>query len=159
MNRYNYTAETVGSPGVQVHTDSSFLTVLLEDDRIGGLEVADPDTAEFEPVDLPLPGSLLVNIGDIATVSLSPLSGCIPRRWPSRAELGRVVCCRRGATGSSTTRGTGCGRRHALHGGHVPAGAPGRCARRFRAFSYGEHRRARHSTLGRAGEALTQFAI
>lgn len=67
INRYNYTADTVGKTGVQIHTDSGFLTVLQEDDCVGGLEVADPDTGEFAPVD-PLPGTFLVNLGDVATV-------------------------------------------------------------------------------------------
>ncbi|CAL5031479.1 unnamed protein product [Urochloa decumbens] len=39
INRYNYTEDTVGSSGVQIHTDSSFLTVLQEDECVGGLEV------------------------------------------------------------------------------------------------------------------------
>ncbi|VAH48843.1 unnamed protein product [Triticum turgidum subsp. durum] len=38
INRYNYTEDTVGSSGVQIHTDSGFLTVLQEDDCVGGLE-------------------------------------------------------------------------------------------------------------------------
>ncbi|XP_073357522.1 2-oxoglutarate-dependent dioxygenase DAO isoform X2 [Aegilops tauschii subsp. strangulata] len=68
INRYNYTPDTVGETGVQVHTDSGFLTVLQEDDRVGGLEVADLDTGEFAPVD-PVPGTFLVNLGDVATKS------------------------------------------------------------------------------------------
>ncbi|VAH48733.1 unnamed protein product [Triticum turgidum subsp. durum] len=67
INRYNYTEDTVGSSGVQIHTDSGFLTVLQEDDCVGGLEVLDPATAEFVRVD-PVPGSFLVNIGDVGTV-------------------------------------------------------------------------------------------
>ena len=67
INRYNYTQETVGSSGVQTHTDSGFLTVLHEDECVGGLEVLDPGTGEFVPVD-PVAGSFLVNIGDVGTV-------------------------------------------------------------------------------------------
>ncbi|KAG2572819.1 hypothetical protein PVAP13_7KG203500 [Panicum virgatum] len=67
INRYNYTQDTVGSSGVQIHTDSSFLTVLQEDECVGGLEVSDPATGEFVPVD-PVAGSFLINIGDIGTV-------------------------------------------------------------------------------------------
>lgn len=77
MNRYNYTQDSVGSPGVQVHTDSGFLTVLQEDDRVGGLEVADPDTGEFAPVD-PLPGTFLVNLGDVATVCMTNSDAAVP---------------------------------------------------------------------------------
>lgn len=66
MNRYNFTPETVGSSGVQIHTDSGFLTVLQEDESVGGLEVMDAN-GTFVAVD-PLPGSLLVNLGDVAKV-------------------------------------------------------------------------------------------
>lgn len=77
INRYNYTPDTVGKTGVQVHTDSGFLTVLQEDDRVGGLEVADPDTGEFAPVD-PLPGTFLVNLGDVATVCMTNSDAAVP---------------------------------------------------------------------------------
>ncbi|PIN12796.1 Iron/ascorbate family oxidoreductase [Handroanthus impetiginosus] len=66
INKYSFTPETVSSPGVQLHTDSSFLTVLQDDETIGGLEVM-KRCGEFEAVD-PCPGTLLVNLGDIATV-------------------------------------------------------------------------------------------
>lgn len=66
INKYNFAPESVGSPGVQLHTDSGFLTILQDDENVGGLEVMDRSGA-FVPVD-PLPGTLLVNLGDIATV-------------------------------------------------------------------------------------------
>ncbi|KAK3223424.1 hypothetical protein Dsin_010449 [Dipteronia sinensis] len=66
INKYNFTPETVGSPGVQLHTDSGFLTILQEDENVGGLEVMDKSGA-FVSVD-PLPGTLLVNLGDFATL-------------------------------------------------------------------------------------------
>ena len=60
----------------------------LEDDRIGGLVVVYPDTGEFEPVDPPLPGSLLVNIGDIATVGkTAQILTSLPHKSSWRAEL------------------------------------------------------------------------
>jgi 2-oxoglutarate-dependent dioxygenase len=49
MNRYNYTHETVGSNGVQVHTDSGFLTVLQEDECVGGLRCSTPLPASSCP--------------------------------------------------------------------------------------------------------------
>lgn len=67
INKYNFTPETVGSSGVQIHTDSGFLTILQDDENIGGLEVMDKSGA-FVPVD-PFPGTLLVNLGDMSTVS------------------------------------------------------------------------------------------
>ncbi|XP_077210261.1 2-oxoglutarate-dependent dioxygenase DAO-like [Tasmannia lanceolata] len=64
INKYHFTEETVGSSGITMHTDSGFLTLLHEDDCIGGLEVMDKK-GEFIAVD-PVPGSLFVNIGDTA---------------------------------------------------------------------------------------------
>lgn len=68
INKYNFTPEAVGSLGVQIHTDSGFLTILQDDENVGGLEVMDKSGA-FVAVD-PEPGTLLVNLGDIATVAL-----------------------------------------------------------------------------------------
>ncbi|KAL6975546.1 hypothetical protein U1Q18_024342 [Sarracenia purpurea var. burkii] len=67
INKYSFTPETVGSSGVQVHTDSGFLTILQDDENVGGLEVVDKKTSAFTPVD-PMPGALLVNLGDVAKV-------------------------------------------------------------------------------------------
>ncbi|CAI9272165.1 unnamed protein product [Lactuca saligna] len=66
MNKYHFTPETVGSPGVRTHTDSGFLTIIQDDDVVGGLEVM-KNSGEFIAVD-PLPGTLFVNLGDMATV-------------------------------------------------------------------------------------------
>uniref|UniRef100_A0A5B6ZXW9 Isopenicillin N synthase-like Fe(2+) 2OG dioxygenase domain-containing protein n=2 Tax=Davidia involucrata TaxID=16924 RepID=A0A5B6ZXW9_DAVIN len=66
INKYNFTPETVGSSGVQIHTDSGFLTILQDDENVGGLEVMDK-SGTFVAVD-PLPDTLFVNLGDIATV-------------------------------------------------------------------------------------------
>ncbi|XAR73645.1 hypothetical protein NMG60_11007683 [Bertholletia excelsa] len=63
---YNFTPETLGSSGVQVHTDSGFLTILQDDEKVGGLEVMDK-SGQFVALE-PLPGTLLVNLGDVATV-------------------------------------------------------------------------------------------
>jgi len=68
-NKYSFTQETVGSSGVFTHTDTSFLTVLQEDESVGGLEMMlDQSSGEFVAVD-PVPGSFLVNLGDVAKVS------------------------------------------------------------------------------------------
>ncbi|XP_014520898.1 2-oxoglutarate-dependent dioxygenase DAO [Vigna radiata var. radiata] len=66
INKYNFTPEAVGSTGVQIHTDSGFLTILQDDEKVGGLEVLD-SSGSFVPVP-PFPGTLLVNLGDIARV-------------------------------------------------------------------------------------------
>ena len=68
INKYNFTPEAVGSSGVQIHTDSGFLTILQDDENVGGLEVLHSSTS-FVPIPL-FPGSLLVNLGDIARVSI-----------------------------------------------------------------------------------------
>ncbi|MDD0193441.1 hypothetical protein PSY30_23290, partial [Shigella flexneri] len=39
INKYNFTPESVGSSGVQIHTDAGFLTILQDDENVGGLEV------------------------------------------------------------------------------------------------------------------------
>ncbi|XP_068344000.1 2-oxoglutarate-dependent dioxygenase DAO-like [Pyrus communis] len=64
MNKYNFTPESVGSSGVQLHTDSGFLTILQDDENVGGLKVMDKSGA-IVAVD-PSPGAQLVNIGDVA---------------------------------------------------------------------------------------------
>lgn len=66
INKYNFTPETIDSCGVRIHSDLGFLTILQDDESVGGLEIMDKCGA-FVAVD-PLPGSLLVNLGDIATV-------------------------------------------------------------------------------------------
>ncbi|CAH9070366.1 unnamed protein product [Cuscuta epithymum] len=66
INKYHFTNESVGSSGVLVHTDSGFLTILQDDESVGGLEVI-KRSGEIVEVD-PLPGSLLLNFGDMATI-------------------------------------------------------------------------------------------
>ncbi|KAJ7953272.1 2-oxoglutarate-dependent dioxygenase [Quillaja saponaria] len=67
INKYNFTPESVGTLGVQTHTDSSFLTILQEDENVGGLEVMEKSSGAYIPVQ-PSSGTLLVNLGDVATV-------------------------------------------------------------------------------------------
>lgn len=68
INKYHFTPEAVGSYGVQIHTDSGFLTILQDDECVGGLEVM-KKSGEFVAVD-PWPNTLLVNLGDIGTVTI-----------------------------------------------------------------------------------------
>ncbi|KAL0424549.1 UNVERIFIED_CONTAM: 2-oxoglutarate-dependent dioxygenase DAO [Sesamum radiatum] len=65
INKYKFSPETVSSSGLQLHTDASFLTV-LQDDEIGGLEVM-KTSGEFVELH-PCPGTLVVNLGDIAAM-------------------------------------------------------------------------------------------
>ncbi|GFY92384.1 2-oxoglutarate (2OG) and Fe(II)-dependent oxygenase superfamily protein [Actinidia rufa] len=67
INKYNYTPEYVGSTGAILHTDPGFLTILQDDEIIGGLEAVHKDTGEYIPVD-PMLGSLVVNLGDLAEI-------------------------------------------------------------------------------------------
>lgn len=68
INKYHFTPEAVGSSGVQIHTDSGFLTILQDDESVGGLEVM-KKSGEFVAVD-PWPNTLLVNLGDMGTVTM-----------------------------------------------------------------------------------------
>ncbi|XP_030955784.1 2-oxoglutarate-dependent dioxygenase DAO-like [Quercus lobata] len=66
INKYNFTPQTVGSTALRMHTDSGFLTILQDDENVSGLELVDKSGA-FVSID-PWPGTLLVNLGDIAKV-------------------------------------------------------------------------------------------
>ena len=67
INKYHFSPETVGLSGVQIHTDSGFLTILQDDENVGGLEVMNKSAGEFQAVDS-WPSALLLNLGDVATV-------------------------------------------------------------------------------------------
>ncbi|XP_020676332.1 2-oxoglutarate-dependent dioxygenase DAO-like [Dendrobium catenatum] len=67
MNRCLFTKETMlGTCGVNTHSDTSFITILLEDDSHKGLEILD-SFGNFVAIN-PVPGTFLVNIGDIGMV-------------------------------------------------------------------------------------------
>ncbi|XBH78623.1 hypothetical protein VPH35_104806 [Triticum aestivum] len=145
INRYNYTPDTVGETGVQVHTDSGFLTVLHEDDRVGGLEVADPGTGEFAPVD-PVPGTFLVNLGDVATAWSNGALHNVRHRVQCVAAVPRVsIALFLLAPKDDVVR--------------APDAFVGADSHRlFRTFGYDDYRRLRQSTGEHAGEALARLA-
>ncbi|KAJ9540988.1 hypothetical protein OSB04_027494 [Centaurea solstitialis] len=66
MNKYHFTPQSVGSSGVTTHTDSGFIYIVQDDEDVCGLEVMDK-SGHFVPVD-PWPGTLIVNLGDMAKV-------------------------------------------------------------------------------------------
>ncbi|KAG9451701.1 hypothetical protein H6P81_004605 [Aristolochia fimbriata] len=146
LNKYHFTEETVGSLGVPPHTDPGFLTVLQEDDAIGGLQFKD-DSGNFVDVD-PLPGSILLQLGDIAKV------------WSNgrfRPVLHRVACYE-AATRFSVV----------MFVLAPPKGKPIEAPpelvesdgyRLYRPFEYQEMRNLRQSVKYRAGEALPLFAV
>ncbi|TLM87113.1 isopenicillin N synthase family oxygenase [Pseudarthrobacter sp. NamE5] len=59
--------EAAGDQGVGSHADYGFVTLLLQDD-VGGLEVLPPGASEWEPVE-PIPGALVVNLGEMLEVA------------------------------------------------------------------------------------------
>ncbi|MED6204188.1 hypothetical protein PIB30_006944 [Stylosanthes scabra] len=67
--KYSFSAENIGSPGIKMHTDTGFMTLLQDDDKVEGLEVKDHSTGTFKTV-LPHPGSFLCLIGDVGRVSI-----------------------------------------------------------------------------------------
>ncbi|KAK8948949.1 Gibberellin 3-beta-dioxygenase 4 [Platanthera zijinensis] len=67
LNFFNFKVEEdIGCIGVPAHTDSGFLSVLQEDVCVGGLEIMNSH-GNFAPID-PVPGTLIVNIGDVGKV-------------------------------------------------------------------------------------------
>ncbi|OWM66520.1 2-oxoglutarate-dependent dioxygenase DAO-like [Punica granatum] len=65
MNKYSFNPETVGSCGIPMHTDGTFLTLLQDDDVVGGLEVVDSKPDSFVAVE-PCPNTFFVLVGDLA---------------------------------------------------------------------------------------------
>jgi isopenicillin N synthase-like dioxygenase len=59
--------EAAGDQGVGSHADYGFVTLLLQD-GVGGLEVLPPGATEWTPVE-PLPGALVVNLGEMLEVA------------------------------------------------------------------------------------------
>lgn len=59
--------EEAGSQGVGAHADYGFVTLLLQDE-VGGLEVLPHGASEWVPV-TPIPGALVVNLGEMLEVA------------------------------------------------------------------------------------------
>ncbi|XVE78506.1 hypothetical protein DITRI_Ditri13aG0150500 [Diplodiscus trichospermus] len=140
INKYNFTPEAVGSTGVQIHTDSGFLTILQDDENVGGLEVMDR-SGEFVAVD-PLPGSLLVNLGDMAAA------------W-SNGRLCNVthrVQCKQATTRVSIATFLLGPKETAVE--PPPELVDSEHPRLYVPFTYEEYRKLRLSTKLQAGEAL-----
>ncbi|PWA80845.1 Non-heme dioxygenase N-terminal domain-containing protein [Artemisia annua] len=64
MNKYHFSAESIGLTCAPIHSDPTFLTILPDDECVNGLQLVDKISGEFVPFD-PVPGTLAVNIGDI----------------------------------------------------------------------------------------------
>ncbi|XP_020263799.1 2-oxoglutarate-dependent dioxygenase DAO-like, partial [Asparagus officinalis] len=144
INRYNFTEETVGSSGVQMHTDSGFLTVLQEDESVGGLEVM-TESGSFVAVD-PVPGSFLVNLGDVA------------KAW-SNGRLHNVkhrVQCKKAVWRFSIALFLLAPKDDIVE--PPPTLADSEHPRLYKTFTYDEYRKLRLSSGSRAGEALSLLA-
>ncbi|KAL3821327.1 hypothetical protein ACJIZ3_007232 [Penstemon smallii] len=147
INKYNFTPESIGSSGVQIHTDSGFLTLLQDDDTVDGLEVMDERSGEFIAVD-PLPGSILVNFGDIANV------------WSNGrfCNVRHRVQCKEAAVRVSIAL-------FVLGPKEVAVEAPpelvvdSECPRLYVPFTFEEYRKLRLSAGLRAGEALALVLV
>ncbi|MET1085682.1 MAG: 2-oxoglutarate and iron-dependent oxygenase domain-containing protein [Arthrobacter sp.] len=59
--------DAAGDQGVGSHADYGFVTLLLQD-TVGGLEVLPPGATEWAPVE-PIPGALVVNLGEMLEVA------------------------------------------------------------------------------------------
>ncbi|KAK1382934.1 Fe2OG dioxygenase domain-containing protein [Heracleum sosnowskyi] len=144
INKYHFAEETVGSSGVQIHTDSSFLTILQDDEVVGGLEVMDMSGA-FIPVD-PWPSTLVVNLGDVG------------RAWSNerlRTVTHRVQCKEASLRYSIASfllgpKGTVEPPEELVDATHPRLFAP---------FNFEDYRKLRYSTKLRAGEALDLLII
>ncbi|XP_057741961.1 2-oxoglutarate-dependent dioxygenase DAO-like [Arachis stenosperma] len=64
--KYSFNAESIGSVGIPIHTDTSFVTLLQDDDKVGGLEIMD-HSGSFKAVP-PQSGSFLCIIGDVGHI-------------------------------------------------------------------------------------------
>ncbi|KAK4280128.1 hypothetical protein QN277_011794 [Acacia crassicarpa] len=78
INKYSFTPQTVGSSGLQIHTDGAFLTILQDDEHVGGLQVMNK-FGSFVDVP-PCPGSFFAILGDIAHVWSNGRFGYVKHR-------------------------------------------------------------------------------
>ncbi|XP_020599225.1 2-oxoglutarate-dependent dioxygenase DAO-like [Phalaenopsis equestris] len=145
LNKYNFTNETVGFPGVQIHTDSGFLTVLQEDESVGGLEIMDR-TGNFVAVD-PEPGTFLVNLGDIGKVWSNGRLHNVKHRVECKEARPRVSI----ALFMLAPKDDRVEPQQELIDSDHP--------RLYQTFSFEEYRKLRLNTEARAGEALSLLAF
>ncbi|XP_061359761.1 2-oxoglutarate-dependent dioxygenase DAO-like [Gastrolobium bilobum] len=145
MVKYNFTPETVGELGVELHSDTGFITLLQDDEHVSGLEMMD-DSGSFVAIP-PKSGSFLCIIGDVA------------HAWSNgrfRNMEHRVICK------ETTTRHSFGTFMLASRYGYVEAPkelVDTNHERLYRPFKYEEFRELRITTGKRAGEVLEQFRI
>lgn len=145
INKYNFTPEAVGSTGVQIHTDSGFLTILQDDENVGGLEVFDA-SGSFVPIP-PSPGTLLVNLGDIARVWSNGRFCNLIHRVQCKEATKRLSI----ATFMIAPRNRNVEAPEELVDHHHP--------RLYQSFIYEDYRKLRISKKMATGEALELFRL
>ncbi|KAL5553362.1 hypothetical protein UlMin_040763 [Ulmus minor] len=67
LHNYNFSPNFIGSTGLITHSDSGFLTIVQDDEDVGGLQVM-TKSGSFVAVDPRPVGSFLLNIGDVGKV-------------------------------------------------------------------------------------------
>ncbi|PKU82815.1 2-oxoglutarate-dependent dioxygenase DAO-like [Dendrobium catenatum] len=145
MNRYNFTKETIGHYGAHVHTDNSFINVILEDESNEGFEMMNSN-GNFVAVNH-VRETFLINVGDIGKV------------W-SNGRLNNVkhsVVCKK-----PEPRFTIAFFILAPEDNKIEPQAElidSENPRLYRSFDYREYKKIRTSTLSTAGEVLLHWAI
>ncbi|XP_028799962.1 2-oxoglutarate-dependent dioxygenase DAO-like [Neltuma alba] len=146
INKYSFTPESIGSTGVQIHTDSSFLTILQDDENVGGLQVMNK-SGSFVDVP-PCPGTLFAVLGDIAHVWSNGRFGTVKHRVECKEASVRISI-------ASFLLGPKEGDIEApeelVDSDHHP--------RLFLPFSYEHYRKLRVSQKMHAGEALALLRV
>ncbi|KAJ1689047.1 hypothetical protein LUZ63_013202 [Rhynchospora breviuscula] len=146
FNKYNFAQVSAGSNGLQIHTDAVFLTLLQEDECVGGLEILVPGSDSFVEVD-PLPGSLLVNLGDIAQAWSNGLLHNVKHRVRCKDAIERFSI----ALFLLAPKDDKVEAPTALVNSDRP--------RMYQTFFYNDYRKLRFSTGLYAGEALSQLLM
>ncbi|KAG8366994.1 hypothetical protein BUALT_Bualt16G0026300 [Buddleja alternifolia] len=146
INKYPFTPESIGSDGLRTHMDNGFLTIVQDDEQFGGLEVM-RKSGEFVAVE-PCPGTLLINFGDIATVSVEQWE-ILQREAPGglqasrNQDFNRYVSIRtKGRSSGGTTRISDSRKSSSIH-----------------SFQFEEFRNTRFYKHMNAGEALDLFRV
>lgn len=93
VNRYPPCPRPDLALGLGRHKDSGALTILLQDDDVGGLDVRRRTDGEWVRVE-PVRGSFVVNVGDIVQVRALPIEALRPSKSNATQSIwvGAVQC-------------------------------------------------------------------
>ncbi|KFK36392.1 hypothetical protein AALP_AA4G118300 [Arabis alpina] len=67
INKFHFQPDAIGKICAQSHTDYWFLTILQDDENVGGLEAMDNSSGNFFPI-IPSPNTFSIILGDMATI-------------------------------------------------------------------------------------------